>query len=601
MKSIALYGRSLQYIWQHNKGYLLSKTFLAVINMLRPFPGIYLASVTLDLLTSRSAEFDYVKAVLLLFLSILLIELLHLFFSNRCEREEKSFDRTVSGEIASACMDIPYEAISRNDVLEQMDRALTALNRGALIQQITSIGDMITNAVALIGMITIALQVHVILLIPFAISVGIKLLSDYFEQNRNYVMENSDRPHWRRLRYIFSLAADFSFAKEIRLFGMREGLSRKMKEATDKSEAIAKKLYGYSRLLAIAAVFSDIILEGALYFYLGYQVLVAKAITVGRFSLLANAVREVRNRTSKIIADFIQLKVNSIYMKDFFAFLDFCSVSDPAGQGKELHTTEENISLSFENVGFTYPGSNQSALKNINIKLKAGDKLLIVGENGAGKSTFIKLLTRLYDPTAGRILLNGVDIREIQYEEYQNLFAPVFQENPMMAFTLAENITAFHVPSDAQRLQKAVGMAEFEMAYDLPKGLDTMISKRFDESGVELSGGEQQKAALARAYYKQNAQVFLLDEPTSAMDAKAEYRFYQGIDRVVAHNLCVFISHRMSSAKLCSKIIYLENGQVEELGNHELLMAQKGKYYSLFELQAQYYQEQEHAKQDQRN
>lgn len=257
--------------------------------------------------------------------------------------------------------------------------------------------------------------------------------------------------------------------------------------------------------------------------------------------------------------------------------------------------------MSFENVGFTYPGSNQSALKNINIKLKAGDKLLIVGENGAGKSTFIKLLTRLYDPTAGRILLNGVDVREIQYEEYQNLFAPVFQENPMMAFTLAENITAFHVPSDAQRLQKAVGMAEFEMVYDLPKGLDTMISKRFDESGVELSGGEQQKAALARAYYKQNAQVFLLDEPTSAMDAKAEYRFYQGIDRVVAHNLCVFISHRMSSAKLCSKIIYLENGQVEELGNHELLMAQKGKYYSLFELQAQYYQEQEHAKQDQRN
>ena len=239
-------------------------------------------------------------------------------------------------------------------------------------------------------------------------------------------------------------------------------------------------------------------------------------------------------------------------------------------------------------VSFRYPGQNTYSLKNINLTINAGEKLAVVGENGAGKTTFIKLLCRLYDPTEGEILLDGICIKDISYDSYLKLIGAVFQDYKLFAFTLKENICFDHEENDENIIDILQKNGMGDKIVELDKGIHTSVYKTFDENGFEPSGGEGQKIALARAIYK-DAPIILLDEPTSALDPKAENELYQNFYNIVKGKTAVFISHRMSSTRICDRIILFQAGKIIETGTHEKLMAQKGKYYELFQMQAQYY------------
>lgn len=246
----------------------------------------------------------------------------------------------------------------------------------------------------------------------------------------------------------------------------------------------------------------------------------------------------------------------------------------------------------FENVSFRYPGSDRYALKDLNLTLAAGERLAVVGLNGAGKSTFIKLLCGLYLPTEGRILLNGVDIRCYDKREYYELFSPVFQNVELFAFPMDENVS-MKVAGETDSVRavevlRAAGLSE--KLESLPKGVKTDLLKVISEDGVELSGGESQKLALARALYK-NAPVVVLDEPTSALDALAEYQMYQNFDRMIGKKSAVYISHRLSSTRFCDHVAMFADGKLKEYGTHESLLAAGGAYREMFDVQAQYYKE----------
>lgn len=284
------------------------------------------------------------------------------------------------------------------------------------------------------------------------------------------------------------------------------------------------------------------------------------------------------------------METNTGYLDKTFEFLDI-----PNAMYQGSLTTEKRADrryeVEFKDVSFHYPGSDIWALRHVSMKFKVGERLAIVGENGSGKTTFIKLLCRLYDPQEGQILLNGIDIRKYRYDDYMNIFSVVFQDFQLICQPLGANV-AGNMQYDRDRVHQALVDAGFgERLTSMEKGLDTMIYKNLSEDGVDISGGEAQKIAIARALYK-DAPFIILDEPTAALDPIAEAEIYEKFDKIAGDKTAIYISHRLSSCKFCDEIAVFEEGAVVQQGSHEALVSDtNGKYYELWNAQAQYYTE----------
>ena len=309
------------------------------------------------------------------------------------------------------------------------------------------------------------------------------------------------------------------------------------------------------------------------------------AITLGAFTKYAGALAKFASSCADLIEAQMQLRQITTYMTEFLAFLDLESRHVTGTIPVEKRQDGEYV-LAFEDVSFCYPGSSQLVLKHVNCRLNLKKKMAVVGKNGAGKTTFIKLLCRLYEPTEGKITLNGVDIRKYDEEEYRDLFGVVFQDFKLFSFTVGENIAAGYERVE-ENIWKALEKAGVEdVVKQLPCKVDTMILK--GRGGVDLSGGEIQKLALARALYK-DAPVVILDEPTAALDPVSEAAIYESFDEMVKEKTSIYISHRMSSCRFCDDIIVFDEGKIAERGSHDELLSQNGLYTALWGAQAKYY------------
>ena len=308
---------------------------------------------------------------------------------------------------------------------------------------------------------------------------------------------------------------------------------------------------------------------------------------IGNFLLYRGTVTRFVNAVSNALWELTLLKENNEALVLLYRFLD---LPDEMYHGTLAVEKRDDIDyeIEFRNVSFRYPGTEEWVLRNVNMKFKIGDKLAIVGENGSGKTTFIKLLCRLYDPTEGVILLNGIDITRYRYGEYLSLFSVVFQDYRLFQFSLAANVAgAFDY--DRDRVEKCLVQAGFgDRLAGLEKGIDTVMGRDYENDGIDLSGGEEQKVALARALYK-DAPFVILDEPTAALDPIAEAAVYENFQKIVAHKTAVFISHRLSSCRFCDDIIVFDKGRLVQRGGHDILAAAEGKYRQLWNAQAQYY------------
>lgn len=291
---------------------------------------------------------------------------------------------------------------------------------------------------------------------------------------------------------------------------------------------------------------------------------------------------------SELVVRIGSINENAPYLALFFSLMDTPNNMRKGSLELDSASGVEH-EVEFKDVSFKYPGSSTYALKHVSFKFKVGKKIAIVGENGSGKTTFIKLLCRLYDPSGGVILLDGVDIKEYNYIQYMNLFSVVFQDFQLLAFPLGQNV-ACSKNYDAQKVEACLEKAGFDQRLKaLPNGLDTYLYKNMKEDGVEVSGGEAQKIAIARALYK-NAPFVILDEPTAALDPLAEAEIYSKFDSIVGNKTAVYISHRLSSCRFCDEIIVFDSGHIVQQGSHEDLVSQEGKYNQLWHAQAQYYE-----------
>lgn len=386
--------------------------------------------------------------------------------------------------------------------------------------------------------------------------------------------------------YVFWQLADFKLGKDIRLYDSADMMCGKAQHFSDEQIGIWRSTMRKQRKNSWGMDAVNALRDGISYFYIGFMA-VTKAITVGDFSMCVSAAGTLYWSLYGIVSGVQTVSQKCAYAHRYIEFLRFPAAmvkgTKPVKPGE--HTIE------FRHVSFKYPRSEKLVLRDINLTIKSGEHLSIVGLNGAGKTTFIKLLCRLYDVTEGEILVDGVNIKEYSEEEYRRLFAVVFQDFQLFAFSLRENI-AFGEQADDKELERVLKLAGlWEDVQKLPNGLDTMLYKSFDENGTDLSGGQRQKTAIARALYR-NAPVVILDEPTAALDPVAEYEIYRQFNTLVGEKTAVYISHRLSSCKFCDRIVVFADDTIKENGTHEQLVGIDGGIYAgMFAEQAKYYAE----------
>jgi len=376
-------------------------------------------------------------------------------------------------------------------------------------------------------------------------------------------------------------------AKDLRIYGQKRLLRGILEKSFDARPWISFMFFEgkvSSFRMGMLAVIS-----GGVYLLTGYGAL-GGAIPVGEVVRTVGAVSMLAAATGALISQLGVLFNNAPFIKPM---RDYLNLPDILHKGAKPVPPPDARGYRFEfrNVSFKYPGSEDYALRDLNLSLIPGERLAIVGLNGSGKTTMVKLLCRLYDPTEGEILLDGVNIKEFDYEQYTALFSVVFQDFMLFPLWLSQNIAA-NTEYDEQRLRECIENAGFAGRLDtMPEGLDTILYKNFDENGTQVSGGEAQKLALARALYK-NAPVVILDEPTAALDPIAEYEVYTTFDNTIGDKTVVFISHRLSSCRFCQRVAVFEGGRLIQLGSHEKLLAEAdGRYHELWEAQASHYRD----------
>lgn len=482
-----------------------------------------------------------------------------------------------------------YESLETPDMLDRLQKAKRATDGDWVGVQgmMTFMQVLLTQIISIIIAVLIMTSFDPLIILVIAVLSVIQYL--YFEHIRKKdkkEMWDAMMPHWRKLEYMETVTTDFSYAKDIRLFGMKNFLSKRQHEVYDEelSHWIKSRQYWvYNSIFSHGiSLIRQLIITG----WLVYGV-IKDGLSIGDFTLYLASAGAFSNAVSQVLAALSGLRERSAHTDDYRSFMDI-----PTSEDKDTIPVpkSDRYVFTFENVSFKYKGQDKYALKNLNLTLEAGEKLAVVGLNGAGKSTFIKLLLRLYDVTEGRILMNGTDIRRFNRAEYYRLFSPAFQDVTVFAFPMAENVSMDPPDeTDKAKADKCLREAGLSEKIDsLSKGIDTELLKVLYDDGIDLSGGEKQKLALARALYK-GSDVIVLDEPTAALDALAEYKLYKSFNGLVGNRTAVYISHRLSSTRFCDRVAMFKDGEMTETGTHDELMAKNGDYAEMFRVQAQYY------------
>ena len=393
----------------------------------------------------------------------------------------------------------------------------------------------------------------------------------------------------RRMTYLVNLVTVDSFAKEVKLFGLgqyfieRYRLIAKAFYDTQRSQVISRYLTGF----ALGNI--STLVTSATYLYIALQA-IAGRLNLGALTAYTQAAIQVQNSIQSILGGFSGMYEHNLYLNNLVELMaiqpKLPTAAEPTAVPQPLRGE-----IRFENVSFVYPGSETQALNDLSFTIQPGETLAVVGRNGAGKTTLFKLICRLYDPSAGRILIDGVDIREYEPDELRRQIGAMFQDYVDYQATAAENIGLGHLPEIANRdavVNASKQAGSDELISHLPEGYDTALGKWFD-TGVNLSGGEWQKVALARAFMREDARILLLDEPTSALDAQAEYDLFERLRSLTRGRTAVYISHRFSTVRRADRIIFLEHGRLVEEGTHDELMRLNGRYARLFRMQASAY------------
>lgn len=506
--------------------------------------------------------------------------------NNRKEVYAEWFNEYFEIVLADKVMGMDYEHTEDPDALDQVEKAREGISwySGGVVGILNELYNIIMSLTVLAGVATLILVTCPMLLPIQFLSLLIMLILNA-KNNKIEVEQFKKLAKSNRIfMYLYYQLSDFCYGKDIRLYDSTRMMKDKVQSHTRQQVGVWADTQRMQRKNKWGMDLVNALRDGFSYFYIGLLA-VSKKITIGEFSMCVSSASTLYWSLNTITSGTQEITKRCSYAHQFIRFLDYPEAMRKGNQGIDKQTHE----IEFSHVSFKYPRSEKYVLRDINLKIRSGEHLSIVGVNGSGKTTFIKLLCRLYDVTEGAILIDGRDIREYSEEEYIKLFAVIFQDFKLFAFSLRENILLGE-KEDEEELERVLKLAGiYEDAVKLEQGLDTMLYKSFDEHGTELSGGQQQKTAISRALYK-DSPIVILDEPTAALDPVAEYDIYRQFNQLVGGKTAIYISHRLSSCKFCDKIAVFAEDTIQEYGIHdELILKKDGIYAEMFATQAQYY------------
>ncbi|EOU2023395.1 ABC transporter ATP-binding protein [Clostridium perfringens] len=578
------------YAWSQDKVLFAQCGVYTILASIAPFIGIFLPKFLIDeLLGQRRIEIILMTLIGFFLLSSVVnysIAWLRCAYSPRVTKIRTDYITMISDKI----MKMDFKNTEDPEVLNKIKSVMNAVmsnNTGVEGVYHTLLG-LFGRLTAFVGYISIVLFLSPWILLFLIINVLISYALTMRVKKYEYSQKEKAADKDRRTFYVFDTMYDFAYGKDIRIYDLKNILIDKFKKFRGERIDISNDVQEKQLKVKIVDVILLVIRECVVYGYLIYNVLFT-GMGIGDFTMYFSTINGFGDWMKGILDDLANIKAQNMYLDDMREFLEIKSENKEKTRDIPIDSSYE---IEFKNVSFKYPKTDKYIYKNLSLKIKKGQRLAIVGINGAGKTTFVKLLCRLYEPTSGEILINGVNIKDFSKEEYYKILSVVFQDIKTFAFTVAENVSLENLEDvDREKVLHCIEKAGVgDKINSLKKGIDTSLLKILDGEGIELSGGENQKLALARALYK-NGKIVILDEPTSALDAVAEYNIYKGFDELIGDKTAIYISHRLASTKFCDVIAFFENGEIVEYGTHEELLKKNGKYSDMFNIQAQYYKE----------
>jgi len=583
-------GKTLAYFmpiaWKHYKGFFFCGAFNIILGAVQPFVSIMMTPLILDELLGGRDLRKLLTYVAVIAVGGTFLSLLKSISDVILEKYNEKMENFFTEEMSLRVMELDFQLTEDKKALDQIEKARTGMDwySGGVYGISMQVFQAISNIIKIAGVIVLIL-LHAPIL--FAITASLLIINTIINSKGNRIEIEAFNKLSKTNRIFGYLAwelVDFRYGKDIRLYDAQDMMVEKWNNYTLDALGNWKWQADQHLPLNIIKTVCDAVKDFCTYLYLGILVITGK-ITIGTFSQMLSAGSTFHSSMQGLIWNVQELVKRTNYAYEYVKFMNYPSAITKG----ERPVEDRPHTIEFKNVSFTYPNTDVKVLDGVNLTLHPGEHLSVVGLNGAGKTTFIKLLCRLYDTTGGEILLDGINIKDYDYKEYMALFSPVFQDFNLLAFSIKDNIILDHAceEKDLNTLIEQTGLKE--KTDSLEKGTDTILFKFFDEAGIEPSGGEQQKIAIARALFKK-APIVILDEPTAALDPIAEYDIYRQFDTLVGKKTAIYISHRLSSCKFCDRIAVFSEGCIKEYGTHnELVDKPDGIYAEMFAAQARYY------------
>jgi ATP-binding cassette subfamily B protein len=612
-KAFQMNHRALQLIYKHGPQMVISHLASVVWNALTPYVGIFLSALIIDELSGNRDPGRLQTLVAITLVAAAVIALGTALLNKWKETQSAGSNMTIEHILSEKMLDTDFVNLDDPHTSELLSTIRQSAYGGGwgLGRVILCYEDLLSSILTILGGLALTISLFVskvpddagtltvlnrppVVLGVIVLMLAVTFLAPVFaNQAGSYFAKYSDNHRLGNRLFGFfgflghktDLAADMRMYRQDRIC---DRFNRDKDRTFGSNGLFAHLARGPMGLLYAASAAVSVIFTGVVYGFVCLKAL-AGAFGLGSVTQYVASITKVSGGMSKLIETLGQMCNNAPFLAQVFEYLD---IPDNMYQGSLTveKRNDRKYQVEFRNVSFQYPGSENYALRNVNMKFEIGKRLAVVGMNGSGKTTFIKLLCRLYDPTEGEILLNGIDIRKYNYREYMDIFSVVFQDFKLLSLKLGENV-AGRTDYDKPRVVDSLNKAGFaDRLSTLKDGTETYLYKDYDsDNGVDVSGGEAQKIAIARALYK-DAPFIILDEPTAALDPIAEAEIYSKFDEIAGDKTAIYISHRLSSCKFCDEIAVFHEGAVIQQGTHASLVADEdGKYYELWHAQAQYY------------
>lgn len=579
----------LTYCWKFNPKYIILLLIKQIVNVFLVYFGLIMPQYILDAVFI-SKEIDMTCKYVLVFITVSVISNIFLHFVvNFINIERMNTFKHFQLFLGKKMMNAKFDDIESEEFLDLRSQAEKFLygNGNGFGSVLEDAIDLIGKAFSLFTIISIIVVLDESLVIILGIIVVLNSVVTSFNQKINIKINLEKAVQERRNSYFMNLFQDFRYGKEIRVYNMVEWLLKKY------SAQLEKMLNFYKKMAKTNMKFGTLnLIISNFQLFISYLYAIREAfkgtVTIGEFTKYLTAISTFSSMLKDIIYGLINIQQYTDYYKAYKKYMEIEDVymNDGKIDIGELELSE--LEIEFVHVYFKYRLQDKYSLKDISVKFSGKDKIVIVGENGAGKSTFVKLLLRIYKPTHGKILLNGMDIQTIDYASYIKLFATVFQDYKLFSFSIKENILFGN--EDRKLFEKTLEQTGLlSKVMELPQKENTYIYKDFDMLGLTPSGGEEQKIAMARAACQEKSKIVILDEPTAALDPLAEVEVYNQFNTLYGNKMCIYISHRLACTRFCNRIIVLKNGKLIEEGNQEQLLNKTGEFKKMYDIQKKLY------------